>query len=575
MLHKSLQPVRFILPLVAFALMMISCSSFVSAQVTNRVVALSGDIAPGTNERFDTFANPVINATGDVAFQANITGNVIDVVPHGLWAGSQSTLRPLVIAGQTAPDTEGSRFQMPGWPLVLTSDGEGIFYGNLVHENGVSSENDYGIWAFNSGGTQLVARRSDPAPGLPADVSYSLLFANPHTSGLMGFSSSLAGPGIDASNNTAAWLGPTGPSSSLRLIARAGDTAPGLPVGSQFTGIGTPWVNARGHFVLPATAATSNPTAAQVQGIWAEATEQFHLVVAGQTPAPGTSGRNFGFFGELRLNNAGNVVFAATLQSVSDEERLSDTGIWSAALNTSVVLPVAIEGQQAPGFGAGVVFRGSAPGEEPFYDAFGQPVLGGNGSVAFAATVFGNGTDFDHNDGIWISEPVSALGPPNLTLLAREGDQPPGTPDGTRFMGLNFGDDLIPAFERPLINGAGHVAFEALTTGPLGEMGRGIWATDAAGALLLVAHTGDDFTIAPGDVRTIDVLKLHAGGSSDDGYLSALNDRGELAFAVLFADGSEAVVVATVVPEPATLWYLVVAGLCARLFKVRRARGER
>src|SRR5262245_61847006 len=54
-------------------------------------------------------------------------------------------------------------------------------------------------------------------------------------------------------------------------------------------------------------------------------------------------------------------------------------------------------------------------------------------------------------------------------------------------------------------------------------------------------------------VRETALLKLNAGGSSADGQLSAFNDAGQLAFAARFADGSEAVIVATIVAEPATL----------------------
>ena len=154
---------------------------------------------------------------------------------------------------------------------------------------------------------------------------------------------------------------------------------------------------------------------------------------------------------------------------------------------------------------------------------------------------------------------------PNLTSLAREGDHPPGTPDGTRFVGIFFGDDLIPAFERPSLNSAGQVAFKALTTGPLGEYGRGIWATDLSGNLRLIAHTGDDFVVAPGDVPQIELLKLNSGGSSEEGYLSAFNDAGQLAFAVSFTDTSEGVVIASIVPEPSSVALLLVATCCVTL----------
>jgi hypothetical protein len=259
------------------------------------------------------------------------------------------------------------------------------------------------------------------------------------------------------------------------------------------------------------------------------------------------------------------------LESDSDEQRLSDTGIWTGAAVANGIEPVALEWRQAPGFESGVVFRGSAPGDVVSYSAFGNPVLSGNRHVAFAATVFGSGVDFDHNDGVWVSDPASASGG-NLALVAREGDHPPGTPAGTRFAGIFTGDDLIPAFEHPSVNSAGQIAFEGLTTGPLGEFGRGIWATDKLGNLRLIAHSGTEFEVAPGDFREIALLKLHAGGSSEEGYLSPFNDSGQLAFAVSFADGSEGVVVASIVPELSTIAMSLVAVCIAMLSGGRTPR---
>jgi hypothetical protein len=253
------------------------------------------------------------------------------------------------------------------------------------------------------------------------------------------------------------------------------------------------------------------------------------------------------------------------LESANSDEQLIDVGIWAGAATPGGIRVLTLEGQQAPGLSPGVVFRGSAPGDEVTYDAFSTAVLGGGGHVAFAATVFGDDIDFDHNDGVWVSEPLNLAAVPDLALIAREGDRPPGTPEGTRFVGIFFGDDLIPAFERPSINKSGQVAFEASTDGPLGAFGRGIWATDPSGVLRLIAHTGDKLFVSTEDAREIEVLKMHAGGSSANGQLSAINDAGQLAFSVRFTDGSEAVIVATVVAEPSTTSLVVIILVCSAI----------
>jgi hypothetical protein len=550
-------------------------TSLVAGQVRYERIAVSGEAAPGADDTFLRFSNPLINASGDVAFQANLSGPTTDVVPHGVWTTSQGVMTAVAVAGVEAPGTGGARFRTPGWPIVLTDEGKTLFYGHLVNGPGVTFDNDYGIWAGSPGDIRLLARKSDPAPGVPPDVNYSLFFANPHSSGLMGFSASLSGDGVDELNGSAAWVGPVDDPAGLEVVARGGDLAAGLDDGARFSSVGTPAVNADGQFALFATATMEGTPTAHSAGIWAATADELHLVAVAAAPAPGAPGRFFDFFSGPRLNNAGQILFAASLTADSDEEYLSDAGIWAGPASSAEIDAVVREGWQASGFETGVIFRGSAPGDEVTYDPFGVPVLGGGGHVAFRATIFGDGVDFDHNDGVWISTPLNSGGEAELMLLAREGDHPPGTPDGTHFHGIFSGDDLLPAFENPSLNASGQIAFEALTTGPLGEFGRGIWVTDRLGRLHLVAHTGDDFLVAPGDVRQIALVKLHSGGSSEEGILAPLNDAGRLAFAVSFTDGTEAVFVATIVPEPCTAALFLVAMALVRFVIPQRGSRRR
>ena len=143
-----------------FSSLLVIFPTVVSGQVTDWLIALSGEHAPGTDGTFLRFSNPVINAFGDVAFQADLSGSTTDVVPHGIWAGSRAALRPVAIAGQQAPSTDGARFRTPGWPIVLTADGQTLFYANLVNSVDVTFDNDYGIWAGPSEDLRLLARKS-------------------------------------------------------------------------------------------------------------------------------------------------------------------------------------------------------------------------------------------------------------------------------------------------------------------------------------------------------------------------------------------------------------------------------
>jgi hypothetical protein len=290
--------------------------------------------------------------------------------------------------------------------------------------------------------------------------------------------------------------------------------------------------------------ATDGSSTTQQPGIWVGPPDDLRLVTMTQWPAPGTDGR-FSSFTAPRLNNAGQIAFRGFLD-IDSGQQLNDVGLWAGSVSDGIQ-PIALEGQRAAGFDdPTAVFSGSAPGDLLTFDPFGNPVLSGGGHIAFTGSVVADTVDVDHNDGIWISDPLTNSDLPRLNLVAREGDHPPGTPNGTRLEGIAYFDDLIPAFESPLVNKKGQVAFTALTKGPLDELGSGIWATDASGNLHLVAHSGDEFAVGPGDEREIALLKLNPGGSSEEGNLSALNDVGQLVFALSFTDGSEAVVVATI-----------------------------
>jgi hypothetical protein len=539
------------------------------AHAAMSIVALSGEQAPGPGVAFTRFSSPILNAEGIVAFQAALDAPSTDVFPHGIWVGAPHSLRALAVAGDDAAGVTVARYRTVGTPHILTSDGASLFYGNLVQEGGVTFDNDYGIWTGAPHDVRLFARKQDQAPQLPDDVGYSLFDAHPHASGRIGLSASLEGPNVDLSNGAAAWIGELASPQSLRLVARAGDPAPGLPPDWRFAGVGTPAPYATGNFALFATATSADPVAQQ-PGLWTGDSDELRLLAFAGDVAPGTASREFEDFGPPRLNNAGRLAFDGRLKSTTDEQRLNDAGIWAVGAVGDPLELIVAEGQQAPGFAPGVVFRGSAPGDAVVYNPFGDVVLGGGGQVAFRGTVFGVGLDFDHNDGVWRADPFDNQS--GLSIVAREGDHPPGTSPGTRFAGTFTGEDLLSAFEQPLINAEGQLAFEARTIDAAGDIGRGIWATDAAGNLHLIAHTGQSVEAAPGDLRVITTLKLQAGGSSEDGFFSAFNDAGQLAFAMSFADNSEAVVLATVVPECGTI--TIVGGGFLALTALGRRNGR-
>jgi hypothetical protein len=183
---------------------------------------------------------------------------------------------------------------------------------------------------------------------------------------------------------------------------------------------------------------------------------------------------------------------------------------------------LAREGSPAPGAGSSV------------FSQFGLPRLNRAGETAFLASLSGPAVSADNDAGVWYGLPGE------VRLVAREGDQAPGTPLGVTFA------EFDPS--SPAVNAGGQIAFQARLTGAgvNSSNNRGIWATDRVGQLKLIVRTGDQLEIAPGDSSTVSGLSF-VGHGDDEGGPKSLNDHGELAFLALFTSSRSGAYVSSLV----------------------------
>lgn len=509
-----------------------------------RTVALSGQHAPGLPDggifdRFDNIQNLVLNDAGQVAFLGNSGSST--------WSEGSGSLALVVTGGMQAPGLPNgvtfSRSQYDVQGLVLNDAGQTAFG---------ASAGSRGIWSEGTGSLTLVARGGDQAPGAPSGVNFGGGFSRPliNNAGQTAFTADLSGSGIDATNNQGIWSEGSG---SLALVAREGDHAPGTPSGVNFrfqAGVPLrPVLNDAGQTAFPAFLTGEGVDATNGEGVWSEGSGTLAPVARSGSPAPGTtSGVNFRNFNfgvaeqRLALNSAGQTAFEATL-SGTDVNSFNNNGIWSEGSGTLAL--VAREGDHAPGTPSGVIFRDSSNSSTGTLRAFEQPRINDAGQTAFLANI-ADSAGARIGSGIWLADDG------NLTLVARTGDLAPGMPDG-----VNFGG--VPTYDFQL-NNAGQIAFAASFTG-----GNGIWATDRSGDLQLVARTGDQLEVVPGDFRTIAQFNFPLFGSTGngDGRPSAFNNRGQLAFSVSFTDGTAGIFVSNrvAVPEPSTLLLLCFGSL--------------
>lgn len=169
-------------------------------------VARTGQQAPGTapGVLFVLLEDPVVNAAGQTAFAAFLTGPAVNPLNSAaIYSEGSGTLAQVARAGAQAPGAAtGVVFAEFNGP-VLNATGQLAFRASL-NGTGVDNSNDNGIYREISGTLTEVAREGNQAPDAAPGVTWSALFApSINAEGQIAFAALLAGPGVDSSNNTA------------------------------------------------------------------------------------------------------------------------------------------------------------------------------------------------------------------------------------------------------------------------------------------------------------------------------------------------------------------------------------
>jgi hypothetical protein len=529
---------RFTLATASVSL--VCCFTNVALAVSYRVVAKSGDNAPGwAGATFSRFGLPKLNNAGQVTFFANSS----ELNSTALFSEGGGNLHAVAYPGMTAQDAgPGVRISGVSPDLILGSNtpiinaaGDVVFRAELFGTNVTTSNND-ALWIERDGQLQLVAREGSPAAGTDADVVFSeLLTPVLNDAGTVVFPAKLAGPGISSLTDHGIWLQDHG---NTVLVARDGSPTPGTVAGETFGDLGSsrPLVNAAGEVAFRAYVLIT-PTNFDL-GIWKGIPGNLQLVARDGMQAPGAvSGTTFSSLERPTLNNNGEVAFGAQLAGAVTET--TDTGIWSDRGGS--LQPIAREGA-AP--------FNSSPYE---YDFF-EPSIASNGKVTFNATprLYGLAQTIWSDDG---------SGP---HLVASQYDDAPGSPG-----------DKLGLFHLATINGTGQIVFFSELNANIYNDSindTAIWAHTPAG-LTMIARKDQLFEVSPGEFRTINRLHLFVGPGNETGHASAFNDRGQLVFRATFTDGSSAIIVAGVVPEPGALHLAMIGGLIAAVQRCRPARG--
>ena len=534
-------------PIIAYLLCAASMSAtvgFAADQI--RVVAMTGQQAPGFPEGVSFGFNGIlttgatINASGELTFDANLTGLGIDQSNNNtVWVGTPENLQLLAQEGQPAPGTEpgtvfdafnpvgGFEFKSP-----IAPNGEVAFRALVRGPGVVSNNNRSGIWAGTPGNLQLIARQGDPAPGTEAGTVFNEIdqvFA--YNDGGAAFYASLRGPSVDGSNDYGIW---SGRANNVQLVVREASVAPDLPAGSTVNAggiatVGGPIsINSQGKVAF--LAVTSTLTDANRTTVYAGAPGAVKVIARAGQPAPGVPGATFRLFSRNpfpTVNDVGQVSFYDPLTPPSGGGLIPSLWVGTATSLT----PAIVSGSPVPSpLPPGTVFDDlGGIGHKHLQNAV--------GSLAVVATV--NGPDVTRaNDFVLLTGTQG-----DLKVLARESDPAPGTGAGEVYQG---------PLGAPFINSSGEVAFsssldDGSTSGTLG-----IWIMKPGTPPRLVVRNNDSFDAGGGNIVTVNNIdELHynysvqsVSSGNQDGRPSAFSDNGQLVFGAVLTGIGQSILIA-------------------------------
>lgn len=406
----------------------------------------------------------------------------------GYWRGDRQSIGLSLRSGlQAVPDVPGAVFYgfVGGFPCAISRAGVAFNAQLAVGTGGVTIDNYQGIWGPSSGGgVSLVAR-----PGVVGGVG-----APP---------SSLAGAVYLRTNFKSLVLADNGALAFQATLA-----------------LGTPGVTDANDTLIVERRPGEQATIAAREG----------MEVPGH---PGVFLRSldtsaFVSAGGLTMNGAGWIAFGDI--DGANPPSAGVSRLWRRAPDGRFDLLAARDAAGGPG---------SPVGMNGTFTTILAPAMNGSGATVFAGQV--TSATGVRSAGLWSIDPAGTV-----SLLGASGlaNSPLSPPDSS---GAAFSTEP-PANGSYRINARGQVLFrwklENGVGGTTATSDDGLWAWDPAAGLLKVSRTGDQILVGstPQNVRSINTF-LGPGGD-DDGRIMDVNELGEAAYVVQFADNTGALLVA-------------------------------
>ncbi|MEK6642630.1 MAG: thrombospondin type 3 repeat-containing protein [Planctomycetota bacterium] len=500
----------------------------------------------------------------------------------------QLTYRKVMRSGEPAPDTTGFfGTQQLSYPSIDEAGHVSFSCYLAFGIGGVDAFNYWILYAENSvGDLHVVARQGDPTPGDNSLHFEANSFTTQHKSplGQVAFYGVAAGPlvyqgGIWAQN-----------AAGTVVRVAIGDSAAGVPAGTEFNGVGTPAMNSSADVAFLGTLkqGVGGVTVGDDSGIWCRTAGGPMRMIAREGDVipnvPVGSGWPVGFvnyggyFSNPIINAGGQVAFSVNLNYAT-------LALFSESNTMAPPRVVAYAGQLAPGLGnvtfanfpsytinndGNLAFNAilAGPGVTPnvndnstwvedggalhmiartgdaapgggHYMLLYPPALSGQGEVAYCGYLISGIDGVDSTNDVAIYKYTTPGG--TVELVARDGMAAPGMPAGVTF--------ALPV-NNPSINDAGQVAFYSLLIGPppFDPGSDSVWATSPTGVLTPIVVKGQTLEISPGVSRTVNSCGSYLapnGSAAQTGLTYQLNNNGQICVTANLSDGTNAIYVAS------------------------------
>lgn len=428
----------------------------------------------GVGVFFAGFWDPLINAPGEVVFVANTFGpNVVSFNQDGVWSIDSTRVTPIASREPAAQNPLPGLAAQTRYLIGLSQNDVGaVAFGGSLAGDGVTTDNDWAVFANSGGALEIVAREGSDAPGLGTGVEFSDfdVFAIPgatalNRTGTVLFNGPLRGAGIDLTNNRALWLSRSG---TPELIARSGPAGPGpnLGGGLVFSSFRDFTLNSQDEFAFLAILDGPGVNLSNRWGIWSNLTGTLQALV--RTGDPGISANldpatKFIEVGAPALNAKGEVAFRGVATGPGIDGGFGE-GIWTCAdgVTRAVALGRSNVPALSPGLGGGITFFSVS-----------DPAMNASGDLVFQATLTGSGITGANDQSLWLWSRGQ------LTMLLREGDFYDLDPD-------------------PLVENLQQIDGFSVATGSGGEDGRQLGLNDRGQFAAVVSFTSGRSAIVLG-----------------------------------------------------------------------------